>query len=192
MCFFDPNTKNDQDNDILKEGDREKYWYKIQPYLIGLFTCRGIPLLWQGDEFCENYYVPSFGSGIKGRVELFRPLRWEKFYDTIGRTIRKLVRDSAGIHNANEEFRYGSYYFHNDYDQYQSKGLLVFEREYQNKYSLVILNFSNNDYTGIRIKFKNDGRYKEQLLGEVLPNIINGQDYYLKAPSNYGCVWTKV
>jgi 1,4-alpha-glucan branching enzyme len=38
------------DNDLLKEGDRT-LWYKVQSYLISLFTSRGIPILWQGQEF---------------------------------------------------------------------------------------------------------------------------------------------
>ena len=42
------------DNELLKEG-RRALWYKVQPYLIGLFTSRGIPMLWQGQEFGENY-----------------------------------------------------------------------------------------------------------------------------------------
>jgi hypothetical protein len=37
-------------NDLLKEGDRT-LWYKVQPYLLGLFTSRGIPMLWQEQEF---------------------------------------------------------------------------------------------------------------------------------------------
>lgn len=32
------------DDELLKEGDRS-LWYKVQPYLIGLFTATGIPML---------------------------------------------------------------------------------------------------------------------------------------------------
>jgi hypothetical protein len=56
-----------RDNDLLKEGDRS-LWYKVQPYLIGMLTAKGIPMLWQGQEFGENYYLPEQGFG---RVMLF-------------------------------------------------------------------------------------------------------------------------
>jgi maltooligosyltrehalose trehalohydrolase len=76
------------DNDLLREGVRDR-WYKVQPYLIALLTGRGIPMLWQGQEFGENYYVPESGFG---RVALFRPVRWDYFYDEIGQSTIKLVR----------------------------------------------------------------------------------------------------
>jgi maltooligosyltrehalose trehalohydrolase len=55
------------DGEVLREGDRG-LWYRVQPYLIGLFAAKGIPMLWQGQEFGENYYVPEEGWG---RVLLF-------------------------------------------------------------------------------------------------------------------------
>jgi len=45
-------------NELLGEGDRT-LWYKVQPYLIGILAARGIPMLWQGQEFGENYYIPE-------------------------------------------------------------------------------------------------------------------------------------
>ncbi|MCU0572622.1 MAG: alpha-amylase family glycosyl hydrolase, partial [Syntrophobacteraceae bacterium] len=77
-----------RDNDLLSEGERG-LWYKVQPYLIGLLAAKGIPLLWQGQELGENYYVPEAGWG---RVMLFRPVRWDYFYDPIGKTVIRLVR----------------------------------------------------------------------------------------------------
>src|SRR5262249_23597177 len=35
-------------------GDRSKF-YKLQPYAIALYTCQGTPMLWQGQEFVDNY-----------------------------------------------------------------------------------------------------------------------------------------
>lgn len=57
ICNFGTVSK---DNELLKEGNRGR-WYKIQPYLIGMLLSKGIPMLWQGQEFCENYYVPESG-----------------------------------------------------------------------------------------------------------------------------------
>ena len=47
-------------NDILL-GDRSRF-YKTQPYAIALYTCQGIPMLWQGQEFAENYILPGSGT----------------------------------------------------------------------------------------------------------------------------------
>ncbi len=78
----------DNDDELLKKGDRS-LWYKVQPYLVGLFTARGIPMLWQGQEFGENYYLPQDGWG---RVLLYRPVHWEYFYTPEGKSLVKLVR----------------------------------------------------------------------------------------------------
>jgi 1,4-alpha-glucan branching enzyme len=47
---------------------------------------KGIPMLWQGQEFGENYFVPDSGLA---RVLLLRPLRWDYFYDTAGKSLVK-------------------------------------------------------------------------------------------------------
>jgi maltooligosyltrehalose trehalohydrolase len=70
-----------------REGDRSR-WYMLQPYLIALLMSKGIPMLWQGQELAENYFLPEFGAG---RVSLLRPLRWDYFYDGAGRSIIALV-----------------------------------------------------------------------------------------------------
>ncbi|WP_348304146.1 alpha-amylase family glycosyl hydrolase [Methanothrix sp.] len=54
VCNF--RTISRDDNDLLKEGDR-RYWYRVQRYLIAIMTARGIPLIWQGQELCENYFL---------------------------------------------------------------------------------------------------------------------------------------
>ena len=62
---------------LLQERNRE-LWYKVLPYLIGLLTGKGILMLWQGEEFGENYWIPPGGIG---RVTLLHPVRWDYFYD---------------------------------------------------------------------------------------------------------------
>jgi 1,4-alpha-glucan branching enzyme len=78
-------------------GNRERF-YKLQPYVIALYTCKGIPMLWHGQEFAENWSVPSGGLG---RVLFSRPLHWEYFYDSHGKALVRLYRtfpnDPAGM-----------------------------------------------------------------------------------------------
>jgi 1,4-alpha-glucan branching enzyme len=81
--------------DVLGEayGDRDRFYYKEQPYIIALYTGKGIPMLWQGQEFGENWGLPEvFGGKGLGRNLFERPLHWEFFYDRPGRVLVGLHR----------------------------------------------------------------------------------------------------
>lgn len=177
-----------RDNDLLKEGNRS-LWYKVQPYLIGMLTASGIPMLWQGQEFGENYYLPDQGFG---RVMLFRPVRWDYFYDSIGKSAIALVRRLVKLRRQQLQFRHGSHFFYNHFDRYQSKNVLLFSRQYQDAFSLVALNFSDTQQT-VPFWFPISGNYQEELHGEHnLPDVPSYQEYWLTIPSNYGRIWTVI
>ena len=195
--------KPSRNEPLLREGDREK-WYKVQPYLIGILTAKGIPLLWQGQEFAENYHIPPEGAI---RVMLFRPVRWEYFYDEIGKKMIRLVRKLIRLRRDNPQFRClndDSYYFHNHYDHYQSRGVLILYRKLDQKVSLIALNFSDTEQT-IKFRFPNEydfqlppnysGNFREELHGEEDPNlnlknISKDDEHDLTIPCNYGRIWT--
>jgi 1,4-alpha-glucan branching enzyme len=83
LCNYGMQNPDEAGNPLFQEGDRDR-WYMLQPYLIALLMSKGVPMLWQGEEFAENYFLPEFGSG---RVSLLRPLRWDYFYDGSGQSI---------------------------------------------------------------------------------------------------------
>jgi 1,4-alpha-glucan branching enzyme len=175
-----------RDNDLLSEGERG-LWYKVQPYLIGLLAAKGIPLLWQGQELGENYYVPEAGWG---RVMLFRPVRWDYFYDPIGKTVIRLVRRLLKIRRQ-ALFRRGDHYFHNDHGRYQSRGVLLFSRSLDQSFSLVALNFTDHDQS-VPFTFPLAGDYREELHGQRdLSDVTAGEEKWLTIPSNYGCIWSR-
>ncbi|MDX2215642.1 MAG: alpha-amylase family glycosyl hydrolase [Oculatellaceae cyanobacterium bins.114] len=60
-----------------QHGLHNQKWWKLQPYAIALMTSVGIPMLWAGQEFGENYGLPNEGYG---RVRGARPLHWDYFY----------------------------------------------------------------------------------------------------------------
>lgn len=187
VCNFKVISQGDE---LLGEGDRENLWYKVQPYLIALFTAKGIPMLWQGQEFGENYYVPDQGMG---RVLMFRPVRWDYFYDSIGKNTITLVRKLVKLRRQSQ-FCYGSHYFYNHYDRYLSKNVLLFSRSYDQQLSLIGLNFGDQDQT-VPLAFPQGGDYREELHGTENPslnlkNIIQDQDSWITIPSNYGRIWT--
>jgi 1,4-alpha-glucan branching enzyme len=173
------------DDVLLEEGDRSK-WYKLQPYLIGLLTAKGTPFLWQGEEFCENYFVPNTGYG---RVQLLRPTRWEYFYDGFGKPLVNLVRQLTRIRQAREQFRRGDHYFESNPALYEDNGLLLFARWTPSAYSLVALNFTDADVS-TSFWFPIAGSYVEELQGGRLDGVVTTAATPFTVPGNYGCIWT--
>lgn len=173
------------DNDLLREGIRDR-WFKVQPYLIALFTARGIPMLWQGQEFGENYYVPESGFG---RVALFRPVRWDYFYDPIGKAAITLVRKLVALRNQLPQLRRGEHFFYNDPARYQDHQVLVFARRLGGDFTIIALNFGEEDQT-VPFAFEVGGNYREELHGHDLTDVLAGQERWLAVPSNYGRIWT--
>lgn len=173
-------------NELLGGGNRE-LWYKIQPYLIALFTAKGIPMIWQGQEFCENYYIPHSGWG---RVMIFRPVRWDYFYDPIGKTVISLIRKLIRLRRSRPQFRYGEHFFYNDYEEYQSKGVILFSRRLGSNFSLIALNFSDQEQK-VSFAFPVSGDYQEDIHGyDNITDIVSGVETRLFIPGNYGRIWT--
>lgn len=174
-------------NPLFAEGDRRRR-YLLQPYLICLLMSKGIPMLWQGEEFAENYFLPDFGMG---RVSLLRPMRWDFFYDELGRPIVSLVRRLLRIRRQRDHIRQGTYFFFNDWDRYQQFGILLFARHDGAQYTLIATNFGDTDRT-VPFWFPKAGNYVEELHGVALDlkNVPALQQVWLDIPSHYGRVWT--
>jgi 1,4-alpha-glucan branching enzyme len=183
LCSFGLVTRPEG---LLPEGDRS-LWYKLQPYLIGMLTAVGVPMLWQGQELGENYFVPNDPPGA--RVGLLRPVHWEYFYDEAGQALIRLVRRLLAVRRRNPELRHGSYELHDDWDLYQSKGVLLFTRRLGDGVSVVGLNLTDESRT-VPFAFPLDGDYTEALHGFSWPGIVGGAPLQLELPSNYGRIWT--
>ncbi|MEN6321286.1 MAG: alpha-amylase family glycosyl hydrolase [Syntrophaceae bacterium] len=171
--------------DVFCEGIRENR-FKLQPFVIGLMLAKGVPMLWQGQEICENYDVPDSGPA---RIGTLRPVRWERFYDREGKAMIWLFRQLIALRQQEPVFRHGSYYFFNNWEQHQWRGLLLFKRQLENVSALVALNFSEYSHD-VDFTFDQSGSYYEQLHGQDnLPGIIAGDTVTLRIPSHYGQVW---
>jgi len=187
LCNFGTSNPDEAGNPLFTEGDRAR-WYMLQPYLIGLLMSKGIPMLWQGEEFAENYFLPDFGMG---RVSLLRPLRWDFFYDDSGRPTVSLVRKLLRIRRQRDHIRQGTYFFFNDWDRYQQFGVLLFARYDGGRYTLIAVNFGDTDRT-VPFWFSIGGDYVEELHGGALDlkNVPALQQVWLNVPSHYGRIWT--
>jgi 1,4-alpha-glucan branching enzyme len=145
-------------------------------------------MLWQGQEFGENYFLPDFGAG---RVSLLRPLRFDFFYDSAGQGLVHLVRKLLQIRRDRSHIRRGSFFFFNDWDHYQRVGVLLFARYDGPQYSLVAINTGDVDQV-VPFWFPIGGDYVEELHGGnlSLKTILPLRETALTIPSHYGRIWT--
>jgi 1,4-alpha-glucan branching enzyme len=84
-------------------------WYKTQPYAIALLTSPGVPMIQQGQEFGETYWVPENDEGM-GRRVLPRPLRWKLSHDRIGSTLFRLYKRLIEIRKNYPSLRSRNFY----------------------------------------------------------------------------------
>ena len=187
LCNFGMSNPDEAGNPLFLEGDRNR-WHMLQPYLIAILMSKGQPMLWQGEELGENYFLPEFGAG---RVGLLRALRWDLFYDTPGQQLVNLVRKLVWIRKNRSHICQGAYYFFNDWDRYLSKGVLLFSRYAGPAYTLVAINIGNVEQT-VPFWFPIRGNYVEELHGGFfnLSGIVALQEQPLVVPSYYGRIWT--
>ena len=178
---------NDPNDTLLQQGNRDANWFKVQPYLIALLTAKGTPLLSEGQEFCENYWIPTSGDA---RIMVYRPVRWNYFYDYDGQPIIRLVRKLTKIRGGGAQFTDGAHLYYNDDANFNFKGLLAFSRQLANTFSLVVVNFTNQPQS-TTFAFPTSGNYTEQIEGaQNLNAVVAGAPQPITVPSNYGCIWT--
>ena len=100
--------------------------------------------------------------------------------------MRKLTK----IRRAGAQFSDGQHYFYNDYNNFNSKGLMAFSRQLGNTFSLVVGHFTGQEQA-TSFTFPTSGNYVEQIEGaQDLAGVVAGEAQPLSVPSNYGCIWT--
>ncbi|MCK5337017.1 MAG: hypothetical protein KAQ67_12690 [Gammaproteobacteria bacterium] len=186
--------------DLIGEdyGDRSQF-YKIQPYIIALFTAKGIPMLWQGQEFAENWGMPGWGLG---RNLYERPLHWQYFYDRYGKALIRLYRIMGNLRrNLRALSSRGVFYYYND-ENYTRQDLVVFRRELAatnhqvDEQIMIVVNFSETSRE-VWLSFPAQGHWQEQIDKDelnaqpVIDVATNDEWHKLTVPSYYGCVYLK-
>ncbi len=177
----------------LPSGDRSLF-YKLQPFAIALYTCQGVPMLWQGQEFAQNYVLPQSG---KSRVGLRRDVSWEYFYDEVGealvrlyRRLGKLRRDYAALRSRE------SFYYHDE--SKLEDGIISYRRHssQSEQIAIVCLNFSD-EQRSITLPFPEIGTYYEMLdddhRQERLEVQVHEQNQHItiEVPGHYGQIYIK-
>ena len=157
--------------DLLGEayGDRNRF-YREQPFIIGLYTGKGIPMLWQGQEFGENWGVPGWGVG---RNLFERPLHWEYFYDQPGKALVRLHRILGALRRSRRALNARGFFYYFNLQEHLDQGVVAYRREAdpapgQAAERLVVaLNFSDRD-ADVWIPFPFAGQWDEQIDGSVV------------------------
>jgi 1,4-alpha-glucan branching enzyme len=176
-------------------GDRSHYW-KLQPLAIALYTSQGIPMLWEGEEFADDYNLPGDGSA---RIGLRRDTHWEYFYDDFGQPLIRLYRRLGQLRRTNPALRSReSFYYWQQ--SLQGTQIIAYHRHAAatpssaEQYAMVVLNFSGQADT-IRLPFPKAGTWTENLDDDVRASPLTvqvasaGDLVGITVPSNYGFVW---
>lgn len=103
----------------------------------------------------------------------------------------RLVRKLTALRSAGPQFTSGDHFFYND-PQYVNRGIMLFRRSLAGgAFSLVGLNFTGTDVTGVSFAFPKSGTFNEQIEGkDNHVGVVAGVPVNLAIPSNYGCIWT--
>lgn len=180
----------------LPYGDRANF-FRTQPYVIALYTAKGIPMLWQGQEFAENWSLP--GGTALGRTLYSRPLHWEYFYDTTGKALLRLYRIMGALRRQHRALRSRGFFYYYDDPFHRRDGIIAYRREAdatngQPAESLIVLlNFTNVD-ADAWIPWPKAGSWEEQIdkADNPRPPVQAAHDNQwlpVRVPSNYGSVY---
>ena len=106
-------SNHDHSHAIWQGGARgnagSMQWYRLQPYLIALFTAAGSPLIHSGTEFGQDFWIPEDDRNTGRRIR-FRPLQWEMASDTIGSSLFNLHKRLIALRNAYPALRSDNFY----------------------------------------------------------------------------------
>jgi len=176
-------------------GDRSKFW-RMQPLAIALYTSQGIPMLWEGEEFADDYNLPDNGYA---RIDLRRDTHWEYFYDELGSPLVNLYRRLGQLRRVNRSLRSReSFYYWQQ--SLQGNELVAYHRHAgadasgPEQYAMVILNFGATS-ASISLPFPKAGVWTEQLDASFRPapltvSVANPSDFETATvPSNYGYIF---
>jgi pullulanase len=192
------------DHSTLTEhaGGRDNRWWRTQPLAIALFTCCGAPMVHNGQEFGEQYWLPEEGGG---RVAP-RPLRWTKSNDPIGNSLRQLYARLAQIRKAHPALRSSNFY-PEPYDEQQEhfnlqgygvnvdQDVAIYHRWASDEAGrlerfIIVLNCSDFSQR-VDIPFSDNGDWEDILNGGT----VRVESYWLKGEalsSNWGRIYFKL
>lgn len=173
-------------------ADRSR-WYKIQPFTIAQYTAAGILMLWQDQEFSENYVLASSGDL---RVHIRRDVHWEYFYDTEGSPLTRLHRTLGKLRADHPAMRGRDSFYYNQSSE-TSSGIIGYRRSEGNDLAMVFLNFSDTPQA-MTVPFPTAATFREQIDAANRPAPLDlsgaapGDPMTVTVPPSYGYVFTPI
>ncbi len=174
-------------------GDRSLF-YKLQPFAIALYTCEGTPMLWQGQEFAENYVLPASGYA---RIDYQRNVNWEYFYDEFGTPLVRLYSILGNLRQRYPALRSRESFYYWDQSRPQDK-IIAYSRQSSanGQIAVVLLNFADLAQS-ISVPFAQAGTYREHIDDDVRQQPYDicvtaaNQQINVTVPSHYGYIFIK-
>jgi maltooligosyltrehalose trehalohydrolase len=159
--------------------------------VIALYTCQGIPTLWQGQEFAESYVLPDQGSV---RINFRRDIHCEYFYDDFGGRPYRIL---GTLRHAYPALRSHESFYYNEQSRARD-GIVAYSRQSTaaQQFAIVLLNFSDQRQS-TSIPFPETGTYREMIDDAVratpFETSVSYANQYINVdvPSNYGCIFIK-
>jgi len=183
------------------EGSR--LWFRTQPLAIALMTFPGSPMLQNGQEFAEDYWLVEDDQGSGRRVQP-RPLHWSFANDKFGKPLGELYKKLIQIRKNFPGLRSDNVYPANwpdgqtqlnaeGYGVDQNSGIVIYHRwgnDVAGKLQrfIIVLNFSQAE-KAVSVPFPADGIW-EDLLSGWQPSIV-GNRLNFKISSNWGHIFFK-
>jgi pullulanase len=178
------------------EGGR--HWYRTQPHAIALLTGSGTPLIANGQEFSEDYWIPEDDQGSGRRVRP-RPLRWTGTQDAFGAPILRLCSQLCRMRQDHPALRSRNFYppkwedWQTQFDQDgfgvdTDRRLVVYHRWEGAERIIIALNFSDQGQF-VTLPFPVDGTWRDLLSGLAID--VTGFRFGVTVTSNWGRVFLK-
>jgi 1,4-alpha-glucan branching enzyme len=151
-------------------------------------------MLWQGQEFADNYVLPDAGDA---RIHFRRNVHWEYFYDDDGAPLVRLYRILGELRHRFPALRSReSYYYWLESRPFD--GVLAYRRQSTpvHQIALVVLNFSDQQ-RALTIPFPIAGTYREMIddrdRARPYDIVVSAADQPMEVtiPSNYGGIFVK-
>lgn len=178
-------------------------WYRTQPYLIALMTCPGVPMIQNGQEFAESYWLPEDDRGTNRRVQP-RPLHWDYRNDSIGGKLTAIYGKLIHLRMQYTLLR-GDGFYPDYWDEWQTqfngdgvgvdcdRQLLVYRRYGTDdqgvpRDAVIILNFSPATQW-VDLTFPRDGQWTDLLGDPGLTVNVGGGHHLVEAPSHWGRIF---
>lgn len=178
-------------------------WYRTQPHAIAMLMSPGAPMIQNGQEFGEHYWIPEDDGGTRRRV-LPRPLRWKLRNDIIGSALFRFYKRLIKIRMDYPALRSPNFY-PGYWEEWQTrfnpsgfgvdseKQLVIFHRwgtgdngELQR--FIIVLNLSDAAQT-VTVQFPENGRWTDLLSEEGWSPEVSGYSLDFEVGSNWGHIF---